>query len=203
MNEFEIIKDENIKKLDMIIIPLSIYFYNQKAIRVLGPSMTRTMLNWSELLDKYRGKSIKKDYKLKKWSEIGNLVPNKKSKIEITQPRNETSIQDNYKPIGTAEESIDLGISRIKTSDEHVLIRTKIRNPNLNQVSPSDLNYKIQLPDKKLTVEELFYDTLMQDSETIPALYNTSQETITEKISDRDSILQDMLEMNRKFNQDL
>ena len=36
------------------------------------PPMTRSILNWSEVLEQYRGKSIEKKTRLKKWSEMGN-----------------------------------------------------------------------------------------------------------------------------------
>ena len=124
---------------------------------LFGPPMTRTLLNWSELLDQYQGKSVEtKKKKLKKWSEVG---------------KHET---------------------RYSTNDSVIVHHTKsgISSTDDKQNAPDVLTKR------KMSISELFYNELMQDTEPIPALAKSDAAGIAPKFSERDILLFDLLEMN-------
>ncbi len=160
--------------------------------------MTRTMLNWSELVEKYRGKSIQNSPSLKKWSEMGKPdTTKKKTEIEL-----ESNGPKNLKErtSGTEAKALENQIS--VGFDHKPVVKTKIKDMDLGDSYVGYLDYEVLLPHKKISLAELLYDTLFQDTETIPALYGTDQKPSAEvkMYSERDTILLDLLEYNLNQN---
>lgn len=179
---------------------------------MIGPHMTRTTLNWSELLDVYRGRSIKKDPGLKKWSNIGNPSSSSSNKDEINPLVEELkdstaeNLNDQSPPNqnDSTPQIIDLGISRVVKSelnDDNVFIRTKIQNTNTERPLETTPNEIEQQPKGKILLSELVYDTVLQDNKSIPALYSSDQPKQKQQmLSARENLLLDMLELNKDLD---
>lgn len=156
--------------------------------------MTRTILNWSELLDHYKYEYEENKKRIKKWSEMGE--PENQKKVELPQsqePATEETIEikepptenEEFEPIKEpdsafnqifekedieSEENIDIKSVIVEKTDEN--------EEDLKEDTSTQEN--LETPDKemngKATVLEIVYDCLMQDTETIPALYNKESE---------------------------
>jgi len=170
--------------------------------------MTRTMLNWSEVIEKYRGKSIKKEVRLKKWSEMGNptssrsryilrLVDLEKNPMTYMQPEPGTIKRFTVgNPIKQENNLIRTKLSTLQFEKEINNIQNTIE-----QTAEIYTNFdysQSQIISKKPSLEEILYDTIMQDTETIPSLYTTGQPAIKSKLSERENLLLDMLELNMR-----
>jgi hypothetical protein len=178
--------------------------------------MTRTLLNWSELLDVYRGKGLKINSGLKKWSEMDKSGSTKKKRIvfdhditHIPHQKYITSEESILNRNSVSTEPIDLGVSQVSSgtaNTDRVLVRTKIRNLNLDNSpsQPEDLSVeheKILIPTRK-SPEELLYDLAFQDKNSIPKLYSSQQAQQKQKIlTERENLLLDILEMNKDLYQ--
>ncbi|MCK5559116.1 MAG: hypothetical protein KAJ51_00925 [Thermoplasmata archaeon] len=158
--------------------------------------MTRTIYNWSELLERYRGKSIQKEPAIKKWSDIGkpelirkqkHLGPGYSNPTVISKPVDQNMVIESGSNPGKSEKNI-----------ENSTVKTKIKNLDFDSASPDDPDYQLQLPSRKISLAELLYDTRFQDTETIPALYGSkqAQQTKVQKLTERDTLLIDLLEQN-------
>jgi len=169
--------------------------------------MTRTVLNWSELLDQYRGKSIEPQQKLKKWSEMGNpevargryrtkppvFIQSKHTEAKLGQPDplsiQPAEIMDSDEKFGRIVESPDTDFKIIDRHDEPL---RKLSQESIGQESKNTNDKKKLGP----TIPELFYDTMMQDNETIPSMAANKKLELREKLSERDYLLIDLLDMN-------
>ena len=140
--------------------------------------MTRTILNWSELLDQYQSKCGEDSKRLKKWSDMGE--PERKKPIpEINESGLEKRSTHEYiaehdsKPAQFNEINISERPEAIEFKDETdgnpflELDGQEIIQDNIE--TNNDEIPKISQP--KATILELFYDCIMQDTETIPAMY--------------------------------
>jgi hypothetical protein len=156
--------------------------------------MTRTIYNWSELLERYRGKSIQKEPAIKKWSDIGKPELNKKSKHLRPGYSNSSFISKPGEQNTLVVSGSNPGISEKNLKNSSV----KIKNMDFNNATPDDPEHQLQLPNRKISLAELLYDTRFQDTETIPALYGSKQvqQTKIQKITERDTLLIDLLEQN-------
>ncbi len=131
--------------------------------------MAGNVWNWSEVLEQYRGKSIKKkkNYELAKWSEIGSQYTSRKKRLTHST-KNEKHIQPPRKVI--VQEPIDERID-----DNNVLVRSKLKTMHLDSSSRSDKPPKTlrlnEFLSNKPSLLEIFYDNMMQDSDSIPTLY--------------------------------
>lgn len=172
----------------------------------MGPPMTRTMLNWSEVIEKYQGSSIKKEVRLKKWSEMGNPTSSRGRYI-IHQVDLKKTPMTYIRPEPGTIKRITVG-NPIK--QENNLVRTKLSTLQFEKEINNTQNTKEQTTkiinnfddsqsqaiNKKPSLEEILYDTIMQDTETIPSLYSTDELVTPSKLSERDNLLLDMLELN-------
>jgi len=170
--------------------------------------MTRTMLNWSEVIDKYRGKSVKKEVRLRKWSEMGNPSLSR-SRYIYRQVDLENNSMTYMQPKSGTIKRITVGNP---FKPENNLVRTKLStlqfekeiNDTTNTIEKTveiDTNFNdslSQATNKKPSLEEILYDTIMQDTETIPSLYATDQPTTQSKLSERETLLLNMLELNMR-----
>lgn len=163
------------------------------ALPIMGPLMTRTVLNWSELVDQYRGRCIKKEPRLKKWSEMDDLdAPQGRyitkhticsdeftSESEFSAPKPLASIQFDQ----TIEEDAESELE--ENADTDTLISEE------EPATSSKLG-------KKIPLSELLYDVIGQDTESIPSLAESNQleSTTPNRLSEHDSLLIDLLELN-------
>lgn len=163
--------------------------------------MTRTILNWSELLEDYRGKSVQKEPALKKWSDIGRPGSTKKPKHISIEPQNSFE-QSEPNELNTLIESrptkdiIEYSQERILEPETNVTL--KIKNVDFNNDTTENPLIQHQVSEKKISLAKLLYDTRFQDSETIPSLYGSGQATQTNpnRLSERDTLLLGLLEQN-------
>lgn len=144
--------------------------------------MTRTILNWSELLEDYRGKSITKEPALKKWSDIGRPEPSEKLKHISIEPQN-------------SFESPEPTDQLLRPNPN---VKTKIKNVDFDNNNTENPLLQHQVSENKISLAKLLYDTRFQDTETIPSLYGFGQLPDKEenKLSERDILLLDLLEQN-------
>ena len=177
--------------------------------------MTKEAYNWSDLLDKYRGRSLENKSKLKRWSEMckadssGSRVHRRSAK-----PLNPTEVilEDDMRNRNRQEELIELAVENLKPSksilvvpNEDGTVRSKIKtveqnDSELTEQKPIDNVDKATNGVKNITSEELLYDTLMQDKDTIPNLHEKQQLFIKGKQAERDHLLIDLLELNTQLN---
>jgi hypothetical protein len=144
--------------------------------------MTRTIYNWSELLEEYRGKSAKKRNKLKKWSDMDNPEESSNKTRSNREGLNNKSVFIQEVDVGKPEE---LGY-------------IKNRGVDLELGDSAD----IAATKHKIALLQLLYDTMGQDTETIPAMYSTNKDTPSKKYSEKENLMIDLLELNlRKRNE--
>ena len=144
--------------------------------------MTRTIYNWSELLDEYRGKIAKKRNKLKKWSDMDN--PDVAS-------NNARSSSDGLLNEPVFIHEVDVGkpeeLGYIKDRGVDVELENSAENAAIKN---------------KIALLQLLYDTMGQDTETIPGMYCSDKDTRTKKYSEKENLMIDLLELNlRKRNE--
>ena len=139
--------------------------------------MTRTMLNWSELLEKYRGMNIEKDHDLKKWSEMGN--PELLKKVLFND--------DAQNKVNMNEDYID-----------QEFYSSSIQNPNVVPIEPIEPNNESTQLDLGLSLAQLFYDTVLLDNKTIPAMYVENKQKQMNKLSEQDLMLIELLETRKE-----
>ena len=142
--------------------------------------MTRTILNWSEVIELYQGKSIKKDSKLKKWSEMDKSESPKCFNIS--------------KQVEQREKQKAYGFTNMKCNVQNPLSDVVHEYENGTPVKAKIKN--LQLTETKITLEEIFHDTLMQDTESIPKLLDADVQTLPKRFSEQENLLSELLEMN-------
>jgi hypothetical protein len=161
----------------------------------MGPLMTRTLLNWSELLGQYRGRSIQKQPRLKKWSEMDDLdaPPGRYIKRYPVYSgefisRSESLTQDPL-PTTAASQQQD-----IEDDTESELEENKSTEATITKENPDNGN----IIGKKVPLSEIFFNIVGQDTESIPSLAEANQleSEPQKKLSEHDSLLIDLLEMN-------
>jgi hypothetical protein len=142
--------------------------------------------------DSAKRRSRTKDFQTLEREEIDANQP------PATNPRQEElyeKVVDDPKPNKTVLE-IPSGTGMVKT-------KIKTIEPKQEPIKSSESEVELKSfsdPEKKITSEELLYDTLMQDSETIPNLQESPEPNRPEKTSERENLLLDLLEMNIRYN---
>ncbi len=135
--------------------------------------MTRTLLNWSELLDRYKEGYEENKRDLKKWSEMGEPEKHKVNVRLVTEGQeiNLTELDEDFQKF---KESI---IERQKVIDE----ASEDMKPNDNgNDTITDQNKNKN--NNKSAFLEIVYDCLMQDTETLPAMLETRNKNLNKKI---------------------
>jgi hypothetical protein len=157
--------------------------------------MTRTLLNWSELLDTYH-EACEDPRKLKKWSDMGE--PERKREIP--------QLVDPLEKIRSSH-SVHEEFSELNSQPPHFI---EIQNKSKNQVKDkleildkiinSDREQTSEVANNKAKLLEIFYDQMMQDTETIPTMIGLSDSKDNDKLTARESILLELLEVNIEKN---
>ena len=140
-----------------------------------GFQMTRTILNWSELLNQYQSKCKEDPKRLKKWSDFSE--PERKKpipEIHEEQMQNKSTHENisefDTKPAHIKEITISDHPENLNFSDEdniEQLTEIDDQSGSFNDLVTENRD----TPQPKATILELFYDCMMQDTESIPALY--------------------------------
>ena len=144
--------------------------------------MTRTIYNWSELLDEYRGKIAKKRNKLRKWSDMDNP--------DASSNRTRSS--------GNGLENKPFFIHEVDIVKPEELGYIKDRGADLELGDSANNSTK----KNKIALLQLLYDTIGQDTDTIPGMYCSDKDDQTKKYSEKENLMIDLLELNlRKRNE--
>jgi hypothetical protein len=160
--------------------------------------MTRTILNWSELLDNYH-EDCEDPRKLKKWSDMGE--PERKKEIpQIVDPLEK--IRDAHSEHSAHEE-----FSELNSQPPHIIeIQKKTQNQEFDSndiLNKNKYQHREQFSDEspnKAKLLEIFYDQMMQDTETIPTMIGLSDSKDNNELTARESILLELLEVNIEKN---
>ncbi len=148
--------------------------------------MTRTVLNWSELLVQYHKKDIGVQKRLKKWSKIGEP--------EITKEVPKLQNDHNYEN-STYQKIVDLDkqpnqIYEFDNIDDPIEFETP------EDAEGENINKPVKKCPPRATLLELFYDCMMQDTDTIPAMLAKSVNGNDRPEIEEDSLLLELLEVN-------
>ena len=144
--------------------------------------MTRTIYNWSELLDEYRDKNTKKKNTLKKWSDMDNPEASSNKARSNRDGLDNKSAFIHEVDVGKPEE-----LGYIKNRDGDVELGDSAGNAATKH---------------KVALLQLLYDTMGQDTETIPMMYSSDKNNQSKKYSEKENLMIDLLELNlRKRNE--
>ena len=169
----------------MVFIPFVIFLYSG-CVYLVGTPMTRTILNWSELLVQYKGNNIESQSRLKKWSEMDDPQPEKSSYYPNHRIGSEVQTSSHITQTSVTEQ--------LTTQDEKIIDAEIEYKPDLenDENKPYRMKYKI--------VESNSKKIPMQDTESIPELYANGNDEYnpSSKLSAQESLMIDLLELNLK-----
>jgi hypothetical protein len=133
--------------------------------------MTRTILNWSELLDRYKEGCEDNKSDLKKWSEMGE-PEKRKIKVKLVSEGQDINFTELDKEFKLFKESVN---DRQKVLDE-------CNENNESGDNGKDIITDHNKNENKSAFLEIVYDCLMQDKDTLPAMLEAHNRNLNNRM---------------------